>query len=73
MFALIQKELSYLLLSVRIRICKRKYLQMHLFGVMLHGGPVGLGEEWGGPSEIEVILTGINPTGFLEIHAEDAC
>ena len=68
-----KKELSYLLLSVRIRICKRKYLQMHLFGVMFHGGPVRLGEEWGGPTEIEVILTGINPTGILEIHAEDAC
>ena len=46
---------------------------MHLFGMMFHGGPVRLREEWGGPSEIEVILTGINPTGILEIHAEDAC
>ena len=39
-FALIQKELSYLLLSVKIKVYKRKYLQMHLFGVMFHGGPV---------------------------------
>ena len=46
---------------------------MHLFGVMFHGGPVRLREEWGGPSKIEVILTGINPTGILEIHAEDPC
>ena len=46
---------------------------MHLFGVMFHGGPVCLGEEWDGPSEIKVILTGINPTGILEIHVEDAC
>ena len=55
------KELSYkiLLLSVRTRIDKRMYLQMHLFGVMLHSGPVRLGEEWGGPSEIKVIFTGI--------------
>ena len=62
-----------MLLSVRIRIYKRKYLQMHLFGVMFHGGPVRLREEWGGPSEIEVIFIGINPTGILEIHAEDPC
>ena len=34
------KLLKTLLLLVRIRICKRKYLQMHLFGVMFHGGPV---------------------------------
>ena len=49
------------------------YLQMHLFGVMFHGGPVWLGEEWGGPSEIKVIFTGIDSTGVLEICAEDAC
>ena len=59
-----------MLLSVRIRICKRKYLQMHLFGVMFHGGPVRLGEEWGGPSEIEVIFTSIHSTSVLEIRAE---
>ena len=52
---------------------QKKYLQMHLFGVMFHGGPVRLGEEWGGPSEIEVILTSINSTSVLEICAEDAC
>ena len=46
---------------------------MHLFGVMFHGGPVRLREEWGGPSEIEVILIGINPTGIFEIHAENPC
>ena len=62
-----------MLLSVKIKVYKRKYLQMHLFGVMFHGGPVRLREEWGGPSEIEVILTGINPTSILEIHVEDAC
>ena len=49
------------------------YLQVHLFGVMLHSGPVRLGEEWGGPPEIKIILTGIDPTSVLEICAEDAC
>ena len=47
---------------------------MHLFGVMFHGGPVRLREEWSGPSEIEVIFIGINPTGILKymlkIHAK---
>ena len=46
---------------------------MHLFGVMFHSGPVRLVEEWGGQSEIKVIFTGVNPTGVLEIRAEDAC
>ena len=46
---------------------------MHLFGVMFHDGPVRLREERGGPSEIEVIFISINPTGILEIHAEDPC
>ena len=54
-------------------IDKRKYLQMHLFSVMFHGGPVRLGEEWGSPPKVEVVFTGINPTGVLEIRAEDAC
>ena len=45
------------------------YLQMHLFGVMFHSGPVRLGEEWGGPPEIKIIFTGINPTSVLEICA----
>ena len=49
------------------------YLQVHLFGVMFHSGPVRLGEEWGGPSEIKVIFTGVNPTSVLEIRAEDTC
>ena len=49
------------------------YLQVHLFGVMFHSGPVRLGEEWGSPPEIKVILIGINPTSVLEIRAEDAC
>ena len=49
------------------------YLQVHLFGVMFHSGPVRLGEEWGSPPEIKIILTGINPTSVLEIRAEDAC
>ena len=49
------------------------YLQVHLFGVIFHRGPVRLREEWGGPSEIKVIFTGVNPTSVLEIHAEDAC
>ena len=36
------KELSYktLLLSLGTKIDKRMYLQMHLFGVMFHSGPV---------------------------------
>ena len=69
------KELSYktLLLSLRTRIGNRMYLQVHLFGVMFHSGPVRLREEWGGPPEIEIILTGINPTSVLEIRAEDVC
>ena len=49
------------------------YLQVYLLGVMFHGGPVQLGEDGGGPSEVKIILTGINSTGVLEIHAEDAC
>ena len=49
------------------------YLQMHLFGVMFHSGPVRFGKEWGSPPEIKVIFTGIDATGVLEIHAEDAC
>ena len=44
------------------------YLQMYLFGVMFHSGPVQLREEWGGPPEIKVVLTGV-----LEIRAEDTC
>ena len=49
------------------------YLQVHLFGVMFHSGPVRLREEWGGPPEIKIILTGVNSTSVFEIHAEDAC
>ena len=49
------------------------YLQMYLFGVMFHSGPVRLGEEWGSPPEIKVVFTGVDPTGVLEINAEDAC
>ena len=49
------------------------YLQMHLLCVMFHSGPVRLGEEWGGPPEIKMIFTGINPTIVLEIRAEDVC
>ena len=56
-----------------IRIDKRMYLQVHPFGVMIHGGPVQLGKEWGSPPEVKIIFTGINPTGVLEIRAEDAC
>ena len=69
------KELHYktLLLSLGTKIDKRMYLQMHLFGVMFHSGPVRLGEEWGGPPEIKIIFTGINPTSVLEIRAEDTC
>ena len=48
------------------------YLQVHLFGVMFHSGPVRLGEEWGGPPEIEIILTGVNLISVLEIRAEGA-
>ena len=69
------RELSYksLLLSLRTKIDKRMYSQMHLFGVKFHSGPVRLGEEWGGPPEIKIIFTGINPTSVLEICAEDMC
>ena len=35
------------------------YSQVHLFGVMFHSGPVRLREEWGGPPEIKIILTGV--------------
>ena len=55
------------------KIDKRMYLQVHLFGVMFHSGPVRLGEELGGPPEIKIILIGIDPTSVLEIRAEDAC
>ena len=55
------------------KIDKRMYLQVHLFGVMFHSGPVRLGEEWGSPPEIKIILIGINLTSVLEIRAEDAC
>ena len=49
------------------------YLQMYLFGVMFHSGPVLLREEWGSPPEIKVVFTGVDPTGVLEINAGDAC
>ena len=49
------------------------YLQVHLFGVMFHSGPVRLSKEWGGPPEIKIIFAGINPTSVPEILAEDAC
>ena len=49
------------------------YLQVHLFGMMFHSGPVRLREEWGGPPEIKIILTGVNSTSVFEIRAEDAC
>ena len=52
---------------------KRMYSQVHLFGVMFHSGPVRLREEWGGPPEIKIILTGVNSTSVLEICAKDAC
>ena len=55
------------------KIDKRMYLQVHLFGVMFHSGPVQLGEEWGSPPEVKIILIGINPTSVLEIRAEDEC
>ena len=69
------RELSYktLLLSLGIKIDKRMYLQMYLIGVMFHSGRVRLGEEWGGPPEIKIIFTGVNPTSVLEIRAEDMC
>ena len=38
--ALKRTKLQTLLLSLGIRIDKRMYLQMHLFGVMFHSGPV---------------------------------
>ena len=67
------RELSYkrLLLTLGIKILKRMYLQMYLFGVMFHGGPVSLGEEWGGPPEVKIVFTGVDPTSVLEIRAED--
>ena len=46
---------------------------MHLFGMMFQGGPVRLREEWGSPSKVKIILTGINSTGILEICVEDSC
>ena len=67
------KELSYktLRLPLVIKIDKRMYLQVHLFDVMFHGGPVQLGKEWGSPPKIKIIFTGINSTSVLEICAED--
>ena len=52
---------------------KRKYSQVHLFGVMFHGGPVRLREKWSSPPEIKIILTGVNHTSVLEICAKNAC
>ena len=49
------------------------YLQVHLLGLMFHGGPVRFGKKWGGPPEIEVIFTGINPIGVCEILVENVC
>ena len=49
------------------------YLQVHLLGVMFHGGPVRFGKQWSGPPEIEIIFVGINPIGVREILAENAC
>ncbi len=50
------------------------YLQVHLFGVMFLSGPVRLGEEWGGPPEIKIILTGLIPLVslkyMLKMHAK---
>ena len=66
------KSQNTVIFNVR-KIDKRMYLQMHLLCVMFHSGPVRLGEEWGGPPEIKIIFTGINPTSVLEIRAEDAC
>ena len=69
------KELSYkvLLLPLMTRTDKRMYLQVHLFGVMFHSGPVRLSEEGGGPPKIKIIIIGINPPGVCEILAKEAC
>ena len=55
------------------KIDKRMYLQVHLFSVMLHGGPVQFGKKWGGPPEIEIIFVGINPISVREILVENVC
>ena len=49
------------------------YLQVHLLGVMFHGGPVRFGKKWGGPPEIEIIFTGINRISVREILVENVC
>ena len=49
------------------------YLQVHLLGVMFHGGPVQFGKKWGSPPEIEIIFTGINPISVHEILVENVC
>ena len=66
-------RLKYAVIFNDSKIDKRMYLQVHLFGVMFHSGLVRLGEEWGGPPKIKIILIGIDPTSVLEIRAEDAC
>ena len=40
LYAFGRTKLQTLLLSLGIKIDKRMYLQMHLFGVMFHSGPV---------------------------------
>ena len=67
------KRTRFLVTIYKDRNIQKKVLTNASFGVMFHGGPVRLREEWGGPSEIEVIFIGINPTGIFEIHAEDPC
>ena len=49
------------------------YLQVHLLGVMFHGGPVRFGKQWSDPPEIEIIFIGINPISVREILAENTC
>ena len=55
------------------KVDKRIYLQMHLFGVMSHGGPVRLSEEWGCPPMVEVIFVGVDFVSLFEVFAKYPC
>ena len=49
------------------------YLQMHLLGVMFHGGPVRFGKKRNGPPKIGKIFVGINPISVRKILVESMC
>ena len=73
MHAFKRTKLQKIVTIFRDKNIQRMDLQIYLFGVMFHSGPVRLREEWGGPPEIKIVFTGVDPTSVLEIRAEDMC